>query len=260
MAGRIADGEPITSGLATLDMILGGGYAANRAHLIEGRPGAGKTTLALQFLVAGAALGEKGLYITLSESQEELLYVARNHGMDLTGVEICELVPPELTLNDDMKQTVIYASDLELSETVQLLIAEVLKTKARRVVLDSLSEIRLLSQDPLRFRRQARALKHFFAQQGCTVIFLDDIDEVAKENVNLHSLVHGVIRLEHAANSYGSERRRIRVYKMRARKFIGGYHDYRIIAGGVTIFPRLITSNEGQSKVIGGKVASGVRR
>lgn len=258
MAGRIADGEPITSGLATLDMILGGGYAANRTHLIEGRPGAGKTTLALQFLVAGAALGEKGLYITLSESREELLYVARNHGMDLTGVEICELIPPELTLNDDLEQTVINASDLELSETVRQLIAAVRAANPRRVVLDSLSEIRLLSQDPLRFRRQAHTLKHFFAQQGCTVIFLDDVDEVTGENVNLHSLVHGVIRLEHAANSYGSERRRIRVYKMRARKFIGGYHDYRIVSGGVTIFPRLIASSEGQSKKIGGKVASGV--
>lgn len=258
MAGPIADGEPITSGLATLDTILGGGYAANRAHLIEGRPGAGKTTLALQFLIAGAALGEKGLYITLSESREELLYVARNHGMDLTGVEICELVPRELTLNEDLEQTVIYASDLELSETVQQLIAAVRAANPRRVVLDSLSDIRLLSQDPLRFRRQARVLKDFFAKQGCTVIFLDDVDEDARADVNLHSLVHGVIRLEHTANTYGSERRRIRIYKMRARKFIGGYHDYRIVRGGLTIFPRLIASSEGRSKKIGGKVASGV--
>ena len=258
MNDPIAHGEPITTGLATLDVILGGGYAANRAHLIEGRPGAGKTTMALQFLIAGGALGETGLYITLSESRGELLYAAKTHNMDLTHIEICELVPPELTLDADMEQTILYASELELSETVQLLMDTVRAINPRRVVLDSLSEIRLLSQNPLRFRRQARALKNFFAQQGCTIVFLDDVKEAATEDVNLHSLVNGVIRLEHTANSYGSERRRLRVYKMRARKFIGGYHDYKITQGGITIFPRLIASNESRSDQSGGKVASGI--
>ena len=258
MKDAIAHGEPTSSGLATLDVILGGGYAANRAHLIEGRPGAGKTTLALQFLVAGNAIGESGLYITLSENREELLYVAGTHGMDMSNITICELVPPETSLDAEMEQTILYASDLELNETIALLMATVRAAKPHRVVLDSLLEIRLLCQTPLRFRRQARALKNFFSQQGCTVVFLDDVDESVIDNVNLHSLVHGVIRLEHAANAYGSERRRLRVYKMRARKFIGGYHDYKIINGGIQIFPRLIASNEGRAKRIGGKVASGL--
>lgn len=255
----VINGEPITTGLPALDDILGGGYARNRAHLIEGRPGAGKTTLALQFLVAGSLIGEAGLYITLSESREELLYVGKCHGMDLGQVEICELAPPELTLDPGMEQTILYASDLELSETVQQLMATVRAIRPRRVVLDSLSEIRLLSQNPLRFRRQARALKDFFAQQGCTVIFLDGADDDALDAANLHSLVHGVIRLEHAATGYGSERRRLRVYKMRARKFIGGYHDYKILTGGITIYPRLIASNHGRSESVGGKIASGVK-
>ena len=254
----VAHGEPITTGLPTLDVILGGGYGANRAHLIEGRPGAGKTTMALQFLIAGGALGETGLYITLSESREELLYVAKTHNMDLAHIEICELVPPELTLDADMEQTILYPSELELSETIQLLMDTVRAINPSRVVLDSLSEIRLLSQNSLRFRRQARALKNFFAQQGCTILFLDDVTEQATDDVNLHSLVHGVIRLEHSANNYGSERRRLRVYKMRARKFIGGYHDYKINPGGITIFPRLIASNESRSDRSGGKVASGI--
>ncbi len=257
MTNAIASGDAIPTGLAALDTILGGGYAANRAHLIEGRPGSGKTTLALQFLTAGGALGEAGLYITLSESREELLYVAQTHGMDLTGIVIHELVPPELSLNAEMAQSVVYASDLELSETVQLVMAAVRAANPRRVVFDSLSEIRLLAQNPLRYRRQVLALKHFFVQQGCTVIFLDDITE-ASDDVNLHSLVHGVIRLEQTAISYGAERRRLRVFKMRARKFIGGYHDYKILMGGVQIYPRLIASNERRPVSIGGQVGTGV--
>ena len=258
MTNPVAHGEPITSGLPSLDMILGGGYAANRAHLIEGQPGAGKSTLAMQFLVAGGALNETGLYITLSESREELLYVAQAHGMDLSHVEICELVPPELSLDTDMEQSVLYVSELELSEAIQLLMDTVRSINPRRVVLDSLSEIRLLSQSSLRFCRQVRALKNFFAQQDCTVVLLDGVNDKLADDVNLYSLVHGVIRLEHTANSYGSERRRLRVYKMRARKFVGGYHDYKITSGGITIFPRLISSKESQSDKCGGKVASGI--
>ena len=258
MIPPIAQGKPISSGLPTLDVILGGGFAANRAHLIEGRPGSGKTTLALQFLVAGSAIGERGLYLTLSESRDELLHVARSHGMDLSNIEISELVPPETTLAAEMEQSILYASDLELIETMQVLMDTVRAARPRRVVLDSLSEIRMLCQNPLRFRRQARALKNFFAAMDCTVVMLDGVDDEMSDDINLHSLVHGVIRLEHSANSYGSERRRLRVYKMRAGTFIGGYHDYKIVNGGIKVFPRLIASTEGQSERTGGRVASGI--
>lgn len=258
MTAAVADGDPISSGLPTLDVILGGGFAANRAHLIEGRPGSGKTTLALQFLVAGSAIGERGLYLTLSESRSELLHVAKTHGMDLSNITISELVPTEVTLAAEMEQTIFHASDLELSETVQALMDTVRAVNPRRVVLDSLSEIRMLCQNPLRFRRQARALKNFFAQSGCTVVLLDGVDEQLSDDINLHSLVHGVIRLEHNANSYGAERRRLRVYKMRAAAFIGGYHDYKIVNGGIKVFPRLVASSAGEADRSGGKVASGI--
>ena len=234
--------EYMSSGLEALDTILAGGYARNRAHLIEGRPGSGKTTLALHFLAAGHAAGERGMYITLSEGREELLQVAAIHGFDLGGSEICELAPPELTLNSEMEQSVIYASDLELSETVNMVMKAVGRVKPDRVVFDSLSEIRLLAQNPLRYRRQVLALKHFFAMERCTVLFLDDVT-AEDDDVNLHSLVHGVVRLEQTAISYGAERRRLRVFKMRARKFIGGFHDYKIRTGGLTIFPRLVASD-----------------
>lgn len=257
MNAPIASGDPTSTGLETLDVILGGGFAANRAHLIEGRPGSGKTTLALQFLVAGNAIGESGLYLTLSESRDELLHVARTHGMDLSNIAICELVPPETTHVADMEQTILYASDLELSETMQVLMDTVRATNPRRVVVDSLSEIRMLCQNSLRFRRQVRALKNFFAQMECTVVLLDGVDDSVSDDISLHSLVHGVIRLEQNANSYGSERRRLRVYKMRSRKFIGGYHDYTINRGGIEIFPRLIASNESRSDAVGGKVPAG---
>lgn len=230
------------TGLLALDAILAGGYARNRAHLIEGRPGSGKTTLALQFLAAGSAGGERGIYITLSESREELLHVAAIHGFDLDGVEIHELVPPELSLDPEMEQSVIYSSDLELSETVDLVMKAVSAVNPVRVVFDSLSEIRLLAQHPLRYRRQVLALKHFFNRQGCTVLLLDDLTS-EDDDVNLHSLVHGVIRLEQIALSYGTERRRLRVLKMRARNFIGGYHDYKIRTGGLAIFPRLVAAD-----------------
>jgi circadian clock protein KaiC len=234
--------EQVTTGLNTLDVILAGGYARDHAHLIEGRPGSGKTTLGLQFLAAGSACGEPGMYITLSESREELLHVAAIHGLHLSRVDVRELVPPELSLSPEMEQSVVFPSDLELSETVGLVKDAVRASNPVRVVFDSLSEIRLLAQNPLRYRRQVLALKHFFAQQGCTVLLLDDLTGEDDET-NLHSLVHGVIRLEQNARSYGSERRRFRVLKMRGRKFIGGYHDYKIETGGLRVFPRLVAAD-----------------
>ena len=245
MAGErdlIEADEPVSSCLPSLDHILAGGFAANRIHLIEGAPGAGKTTLGMQFLMEGRREGEKGLYITLSESKEELLHVARTHKWDLEGIEIFELVPPELSLDEDREQSIVYASDLELGETVKMVKDEVERIGPTRVVFDSLSEIRLLAQGALRFRRQVLALKHFFAQHGCTVLFLDDLTELI-DDLSLHSLAHGVVRLEQIAMTYGAERRRLRVHKMRGRKFQGGYHDFTIRQGGLEIFPRLVASD-----------------
>lgn len=238
----LQDGGPVSTGSAALDYILDGGYAANRVHLVEGEPGAGKTTLGLQFLLEGAAKGERCLYITLSESRSELLHVAETHGWDVSGIEIFELVPPELSLNPEREQSIVYASDLELGETVQLVMDEVERVAPARIVFDSLSEIRLLAQGPLRFRRQVLALKHFFALRNCTVLFLDDLTQ-NEDDLSLHSLAHGVVRLEQVAMTYGAERRRLRVFKMRGRSFRGGFHDFVIRKGGLEIFPRLVASS-----------------
>jgi circadian clock protein KaiC len=235
-------GGPVSSGSPALDYILAGGFAAKRIHLIEGEPGSGKTTLGLQFLMDGRDKGERCLYITLSESKQELLHVAETHGWRLDGIEIFELVPPELSLDPEREQSIVYASDLELGETVQMVKDEVERVAPARVVFDSLSEIRLLAQGALRFRRQVLALKHFFAQHGCTVLFLDDLTEVM-EDLSLHSLAHGVVRLEQIAMTYGAERRRLRVHKMRGRQFHGGYHDFVIRKGGLNIFPRLVAGD-----------------
>jgi circadian clock protein KaiC len=238
----LAEGGPVSTGSAALDYILSGGYAANRVHLIEGEPGSGKTTLGLQFLLDGAAKGEPCLYITLSESKNELLHVAGTHGWDLSKIEIFELVPPELSLDQDREQSIVYASDLELGETVRMVMEEVERVAPARVVFDSLSEIRLLAQGPLRFRRQVLALKHYFAKHHCTVLFLDDLTQM-EEDLSLHSLAHGVLRLDQNAVTFGAERRRIRVWKMRGRSFAGGYHDIAIRKGGIAIFPRLVAAS-----------------
>lgn len=235
------DGGSVSTGLAALDDILGGGFASNRVHLLEGQPGSGKTTLALQFLLEGRAKDERCLYITLSESRHELLHVAGTHGWSLDGIEIYELVPPELSLDPEREQSIVYASDLELGETVQMVMDEVARVAPARVVFDSLSEIRLLAQSALRYRRQVLALKHFFAQHNCTVLFLDDLTQDT-DDLNLHSLAHGVIRLDQVALAYGAERRRLRVYKMRGRAFRGGFHDFVIRTGGLQIFPRLVAA------------------
>jgi circadian clock protein KaiC len=236
------EGSSISSGSPALDYILAGGYAARRIHLIEGQPGAGKTTLGLQFLLEGRSKGERCLYITLSESKAELTHVADTHGWSLDGIDIFELVPPELSLDQEREQSIVYASDLELGETVQLVRGEVERVAPTRVVFDSLSEIRLLAQGALRFRRQVLALKHFFAQHNCTVLFLDDLTETV-DDLSLHSLAHGVVRLEQLAMTYGAERRRLRVHKMRGRQFHGGYHDFVIRKGGLRIFPRLVAGD-----------------
>src|SRR6478609_1497420 len=237
-----SDAAPIPSGVPGMDDILSGGYACNRAHLIEGRPGCGKTTLGLQFLLDGVRQGECCLYITLSESKRELTSVAERHGWSLDGVEIYELVPPELSLDPRQQQSLVHSSDLELGETVQMALAEVERVKPKRVVFDSLSEIRLLSQGSLRYRRQVLALKSYFLLNDATVLMLDDLTS-EQDDLNLHSISHAVIRLEQVVPGYGAERRRLSVTKMRGTAFRGGYHDLVIQRGGLRIFPRLVASD-----------------
>ncbi len=233
--------EPVPTGVPNLDDVLAGGYAARRLHLIEGQPGTGKTTLGLQFLMAGRDAGESVLYVTLSETKEELLQSAATHGWSLDGIELCELAPPELTMDPSHEQTVVYSSDLELGETISTVMDVLQRLRPTRLVFDSAAEIRLLSQTPLRYRRQILALKHTIAQLGCTALLLDDLTQ-QQDPTSLHSLAHGVIHLEQIALQYGAERRRIRVSKMRGRQFRGGFHDFALRKGGMMIFPRLVAS------------------
>jgi circadian clock protein KaiC len=230
------------TGVAGLDDILAGGLQRGRVYLIEGSPGTGKTTIATQFLLAGAAAGERGLYITLSETENELRESGASHGWSFDDpLEIYELVPPESLLDEEQQQSLLYSSDLELGETTKRIFEAIEKNKPRRIVVDSLSEIRLLAQSSLRYRRQVLALKHYFARTGATVVMLDDLTSDTHDKT-VHSVAHGVIRLEELAPDYGAERRRLRVIKYRGQSFRGGFHDMVIKTGGVTVFPRLISS------------------
>lgn len=235
------DTPRISTGSEGLDAILGGGFDADRLYLYEGRPGTGKTTIAMQFLLEGARLGERVLYITLSETRKELQLVAHRHGWSLEGLNIFELVPPETTLDPEREITVFHPAELELTETTKLIFDQVEKLNPTRVVLDSLSELRLLAQSPLRYRRQVLALKHFFTTRACTVVLLDDLSS-QQNDLQLHSIAHGVVLLEQLAIDYGAERRRLRVVKMRGIHFRGGFHDFTIQKGGLAIYPRLVAS------------------
>jgi circadian clock protein KaiC len=230
------------TGVSGLDDILSGGLSRGRVFLLEGEPGAGKTTIALQFLMEGAALGERGLYITLSETEAELRDGAESHGWTLgPEIEVFELAPPESLLNDEHQQSLLYSSDLELGETTQGIFRAIERSRPVRVVLDSLSEIRLLAQSSLRYRRQILAIKHFFARSGATVLLLDDLTADSLDKT-VHSVVHGVVRLEELAPAYGAERRRLRVMKYRGQRYRGGFHDFTITTGGINVFPRLVSA------------------
>lgn len=245
----------VSTGMSGLDDILGGGLDPDRVYLVEGTPGSGKTTLALQFLLDGVRGGEKVLYITLSESESELRLVAERHGWSLEGVPIFQLVPPEASYGPDHEVTLFHPSEMELGETTKMIFEQVHRNEPVRVVFDSLSEMRLLAQNSLRYRRQILALKHFFAGRKCTVLLLDDLSSQA-EDLQLHSIAHGVISLEQLAIDYGAERRRLRVTKMRGIAFRGGYHDFKIERGGLSIFPRLVAA-EHHKEFHGEAISSG---
>jgi circadian clock protein KaiC len=230
-----------STGVAGMDDVLGGGLVTKRLYLLEGVPGSGKTTLALQFLQAGAKQGETVLYITLSETEEELRDVAASHGLDLAGITIRELVPSEVSLQLDEQYTMFHPSEIELGETTKLILADIEKHQPRRVVFDSLSELRLLSGNPLKFRRQILAFKQFLSSRGCTSLMLDDLTSADTE-LQLQSIAHGVIKLEQLNPEYGADRRRLRIVKYRGMHFRGGYHDFIIERGGLKVFPRLVAA------------------
>jgi circadian clock protein KaiC len=231
----------IPTGIEGLDNILGGGLVADRIYLIDGDPGAGKTTLGLQFLLDGLRKGERGLYVTLSETLDELSEVARSHGWDLSGLDILELAPSEEALAADSENTMYHAWEIELGQTTRALLERVEARKPTRVVLDSLSEMRLLAQSPLRYRRQILALKQFFAGRHCTVLLLDDRTSDASD-LHLQSIAHGVLALDRLSPEYGVMQRRLQVLKLRGRAFRAGFHDYIIARGGIVVFPRLVSA------------------
>lgn len=244
------------TGVAGLDEILCGGLTPGRLFLLEGSPGTGKTTTALQFLITGAEAGERGLYITLSETDAELRESALSHGYEIGDrFEVFELVPPDTLLDEQQQQSLLYSSDLELGETTRRIFDAFERVRPARVVIDSLSEIRLLAQSSLRYRRQILALKHYFSRSNATVLMLDDLTTDTLDKT-VHSVAHGVIRLEELAPNYGPERRRLRVIKFRGRRFRGGYHDFVIETGGVRVFPRLV-SGEHHSEFVRDTVPSG---
>jgi circadian clock protein KaiC len=232
----------VSTGCEGLDNILSGGLPQGRLYLIEGDPGAGKTTVALQFMLEGVKRGDRVLYITLSESRADLMHSARSHGLSLDQVEIVELLPNENDLLPEQQYTVFHPTEVELSDRMQRIVKEVQRVRPERLVIDALSELRMLAKDPLRYRRQILSLKDFMADQKCTVLLLDDRSS-RDSDLQLHSIVHGVISMDRIAREYGKTRRQIEVIKLRGTPYREGYHDYAIMTGGVVVFPRLIAAD-----------------
>ena len=234
--------EPLlSSGIEGLDNILAGGFTKDRIYVIEGEPGTGKTTTGLQFLMEGLEHNESVVYITLAETSEELRDVARSHGWEVDGLHIEEVLPSENLLHPEAQYTMFHPSEVEMGTTMQLILSVIEQRKPTRVVLDSLSELQLLADSPLRYRRQVLALKQFFASRSCTVMLLDD-RTAAGVDLQVRSIAHGVITLEQSVKEYGAERRRIRIVKYRGMAFRGGMHDYEIQYGGLCVYPRLVAS------------------
>ena len=248
----------VSTGTAELDEVLKGGLPKDRLYLLEGAPGTGKTTVALKFLLEGVRLGERVLYVTLSETGEELNEVAASHGWSLDGVTIYELSAIEQELAAEAQNTLFHPSDIELSQTTEFLFAKISDTHPTRLVLDSLSEYRLLAQSPLRFRRQLLALKQYFINKACTVLILDDMTS-GDPDLQIESIAHGVIKLEHVPNEYGASRRRLMIRKLRGVNFKSGYHDYAILEGGIAVYPRLTAAEMRDQKDDGVVVSSGIK-
>ncbi len=240
------DPELLTTGVSGLDEVLMGGLPRANLFLVEGAPGTGKTTLALQFLLEGVRRDGPSLYVTMAESRSEIGEIARSHGWDIENLHILELAPPDEVMNPETQYTVFHPSDVELSQTMRTVYDEVERLEPKRVVIDSLAELRLLSQEAIRLRRQILALKQFLAGRDCTVLLLDDVRR-DKEDLQCASISHGVILLESHMPDYGGERRRLRIQKLRGHRYRGGHHDLNIRTGGLEVFPRLVAADYGHS-------------
>jgi circadian clock protein KaiC len=232
----------VNTGCAGLDNILNGGFPAGRIYLIEGDPGAGKTTLALQFMREGVNRGERALYITLSESRADLSHAAQSHGHSIDSIEIVELLPNEGDLLPEQQYTVFHPAEVELNDRMQRIVNEVQRVRPDRLVIDALSELRMLAKDPLRYRRQILSLKDFMADQKCTVLLLDDRSS-RDPDLQLHSVVHGVVSMDRVPRDYGKTRRQIEIVKLRGTAYREGFHDYSIVTGGVLVYPRLVAAD-----------------
>ncbi|HLH00980.1 MAG TPA: ATPase domain-containing protein [Bryobacteraceae bacterium] len=246
----------VSTGIEGLDDVLGGGFPQGHLFLVEGVPGSGKTTLGLQFLMAGAKRGESALYVTLSESKQEIQKVARSHGWSLEGIAVFEYTPTEDMLRAEDQYSAFHPSEIEFQDTTKTILDRVEEIQPRRIVLDSLSELRLLARDSLRYRRQVLALKHFFTTRNCTVLLLDDRTS-GQQDLQLQSIAHGVLMLEKVPRDFGNSRRRIEVEKMRGSMYREGHHDYVIRTGGVVVYPRLI-SGEHAEQFVDEQVSSGI--
>ena len=234
--------ERICTGITGLDDILGGGLPKGHLYLVEGDPGTGKTTLALQFLLEGISHGESVIYVTLSESRKELEQVADSHGWSPEALQIYEMVPPQDDLSAEAQYTVFHPSEVELADTITAILEQVDATKPQRVVFDSLSELRMLARDPLKYRRQILALKRHFAGRNCTVLLLDDRTAEGSHDLQLQSIAHGVIMMHSLDRDFGVKRRRLEIRKLRGSSYREGFHDYTIETGGISIYPRLIAA------------------
>lgn len=236
------------TGISGLDTILNGGIPENRLYLMQGEPGTGKTTISFQFLIEGLKAGEKCLYISFSESREELQSVADSHGWDISSLHMLELNSIEDQLKPESQNTIFHPSEVEMNQTTEVLFSEVERIKPTRIVFDSISEMRMLADSSLRYRRQMLALKQFFARSNCTVLLLDDLTTSPKD-LQVQSIVHGVIHLQKLHPEFGNERRRMNIVKLRGIEYLGGYHDYIIKKGGVEIFPRMISAIHEPNKI-----------
>jgi len=238
--------EKLHTGIPELDTVLRGGLPKRRIHLIEGRPGTGKTTIGLRFLIDGASKGERSLYISLSETVEEMDATARSHGWSLDGVDLREVVPGEAQL--EREQSVLFPSEAELSQTIEAIIGAIREVNPVRLVIDSMSELRMVANDPMRYRRQIVALKRFLLQQDCTTLWMDDLTDEPRQ-FDLQGTVHGVLTLDQREREFGAARRRLRVVKMRGAEFQSGWHDFAITADEIYVFPSLIAEeHQGQRR------------